>query len=138
MTYPGPIGSVISAGLLGGSDFGNLAQASSLCGACKEACPVDIDLPKLLLRVRAGQAPKKEESGRADQLTGGVGLSQPVRQMLRLYAWTAWHPALFSFAERLMGRISARSTPRRAATMAARWSSVTSPGPSEESVTREK
>ena len=25
-----------------------LAQASSLCGACKEACPVDIDLPRLL------------------------------------------------------------------------------------------
>ncbi|MDQ2692039.1 MAG: lactate utilization protein, partial [Chloroflexota bacterium] len=39
--YPGPIGSVISAGFFG-SDFVPLAQASSLCGACKEACPVDI------------------------------------------------------------------------------------------------
>src|ERR1041385_4672425 len=55
-TYSGPIGSVISAGF-GGSDFIPLAQASSLCGACKEACPVDIDLPKLLTRVRAGQIP---------------------------------------------------------------------------------
>ena len=33
--YPGPIGSVISAGFFG-SDFVPLAQASSLCGACKE------------------------------------------------------------------------------------------------------
>ena len=43
--YPGPIGSVISPGLLGLHEFGHLAQASSLCGACKDACPVDIDLP---------------------------------------------------------------------------------------------
>ena len=50
--YPGPIGSIISPGLLGSSEFGQLAQASSLCGACKDACPVDIDLPKLLTRVR--------------------------------------------------------------------------------------
>lgn len=52
--YPGPLGSVLSAGLFGACEFGHLARASSLCGACKEACPVDIDLPKLLLRVRAG------------------------------------------------------------------------------------
>ena len=52
--YSGPIGSVISPGLLGIAEYGQLARASSLCGACKEACPVDIDLPKLLLRIRAG------------------------------------------------------------------------------------
>jgi L-lactate dehydrogenase complex protein LldG len=45
---------VVSPGLFGQCEFGHLARASSLCGACKEACPVDIDLPKLLLRVRAG------------------------------------------------------------------------------------
>jgi len=43
--YPGPIGSVISPGLLG-ENYVHLAQASSLCGACKDVCPVDIDLPK--------------------------------------------------------------------------------------------
>src|ERR1041384_6180518 len=55
-TYSGPIGAVISAGL-DGEDFIPLAQASSLCGASKEACPVDIDLPKLLTRVRSGLSP---------------------------------------------------------------------------------
>ena len=45
--YPGPIGSIVSPGLLGLEQFGQLAQASSLCGACKDACPVDIDLPKI-------------------------------------------------------------------------------------------
>jgi L-lactate dehydrogenase complex protein LldF len=58
--YPGPIGSIVSPGLLG-ENFVQLAQASSLCGACKDACPVDIDLPKLLTRVRAGQSEMKEE-----------------------------------------------------------------------------
>lgn len=51
--YPGPIGSVISPGLFGVAAFGHLARASTLCGACKEACPVDIDLPRLLLELRA-------------------------------------------------------------------------------------
>ena len=52
--YPGPVGSVLAPALFSAAEFGHLARASSLCGACKEACPVDIDLPKLLLRVRAG------------------------------------------------------------------------------------
>jgi len=50
--YPGPIGSVISPVLFGMKDYGHLAMASTLCGACRDACPVQIDLPKLLLRVR--------------------------------------------------------------------------------------
>jgi L-lactate dehydrogenase complex protein LldF len=29
-----------------------LPYASSLCGACKQACPVDIDLPRMLLDLR--------------------------------------------------------------------------------------
>ena len=53
--YPGPIGSVVTPALFGCANFGPLAQASSLCGACREACPVDINLPELLLRVRAGE-----------------------------------------------------------------------------------
>src|SRR4030066_628442 len=60
-TYSGPMGSVVSPALFGQCEFGQLARASSLCGACREACPVEIDLPKLLLRVRAGigvQAPR--------------------------------------------------------------------------------
>ena len=83
--YSGPIGSVISAGFFG-SDFVPLAQASSLCGACKEACPVDIDLPKLLTRVRAGQSPVtvKLSSGTSDG-----GLSTLSKIFLRVYSRVA-------------------------------------------------
>jgi L-lactate dehydrogenase complex protein LldF len=53
-TYSGPIGAVIS-GLLHNSvtDVKALPYASTLCGACREACPVKIDLPRLLLDLRA-------------------------------------------------------------------------------------
>lgn len=53
--YVGPIGAVLSPAMFGYARFAHLARASSLCGACQEVCPVGIDLPRLLLRVRAGQ-----------------------------------------------------------------------------------
>jgi L-lactate dehydrogenase complex protein LldF len=92
--YPGPIGSVISPGLLGLKRFGHLAQASSLCGACKDACPVDIDLPKMLTRVRAG-APDRS-SRRA-----GIGLSLLSRIGLQTYGAIGSSPRLFEVAQRL-------------------------------------
>jgi L-lactate dehydrogenase complex protein LldF len=36
-----------------------LPYASSLCGACREVCPVKIDIPRLLLHLRAEIAPRK-------------------------------------------------------------------------------
>jgi L-lactate utilization protein LutB len=92
--YPGPIGSVISAGLFG-SDFVPLAQASSLCGACREACPVDIDLPKLLTRVRAGQSGTKEARRRE-----GGGLSGLSKIFLQMYSRVARSPRLFAVSQR--------------------------------------
>lgn len=52
--YPGPMGAVLS-NLLGprpGMHM-ELPFLSTLCGACREVCPVDIDLPRLLLELRA-------------------------------------------------------------------------------------
>lgn len=51
--YPGPIGAVITPQLIGISKAKQLPYASSLCGACKEVCPVKIDIPELLLHLRA-------------------------------------------------------------------------------------
>ena len=90
--YPGPIGSVVSPGLLG-ENYVHLAQASSLCGACKDACPVDIDLPKLLTRVRAGQF-SQPVSG------DGKGLSSSTRIGLQLYARLATHPKLYAASQK--------------------------------------
>jgi L-lactate dehydrogenase complex protein LldF len=94
--YPGPIGSVVSPGLLGLEQFGHLAQASSLCGACKDACPVDINLPRLLTDVRAG--PREEA-----QQKEAVGLSTLSSTGLRAYGVVASSPRLFEAAQSLAG-----------------------------------
>ncbi|MGH7399047.1 MAG: 4Fe-4S dicluster domain-containing protein, partial [Candidatus Rokuibacteriota bacterium] len=41
-TYPGPIGILLTAMLKGNESVRELAHASSLCGACKDVCPVRI------------------------------------------------------------------------------------------------
>ncbi len=54
--YPGPIGAILNPLLKGvGVDeqTDSLPYASSLCGACFEACPVRIDIPAVLVDLRA-------------------------------------------------------------------------------------
>jgi len=58
-TYSGPIGSVITPHLRGLQDWKHLSSASSLCGACTEACPVKIDLHHHLLQNRRNAAHQK-------------------------------------------------------------------------------
>jgi len=50
--YSGPIGAIVSPVLTNISDAKDLPFASSLCGACKEACPVKINIPRMLLHLR--------------------------------------------------------------------------------------
>ena len=59
-TYPGPIGSIVSPNLFG-SAAGHLPFASTLCGACRDICPVKIDIPRILLHLRW-----KETDGQSD------------------------------------------------------------------------
>jgi L-lactate dehydrogenase complex protein LldF len=54
--YPGPIGAVLSpqlTGMTGDAVNDSLPYASSLCGACYEVCPVKIDIPSILVELRA-------------------------------------------------------------------------------------
>jgi len=51
--YPGPIGAVLSPQLTGVEKNPSLPFASSLCGACVAACPVRIDIPSILVELRA-------------------------------------------------------------------------------------
>ncbi len=61
--YPGPIGAVLNPQLRGTASAidTSLPVASTLCGACFEACPVRIDIPSLLVHLRARVV---DESGR--------------------------------------------------------------------------
>jgi L-lactate dehydrogenase complex protein LldF len=50
--YSGPVGSVLTPGLYGMNPWWELPYASTLCGACEEVCPVRIQIPSMLLKLR--------------------------------------------------------------------------------------
>ena len=89
--YPGPVGAIVTPGLRGMEAFGELPHASSLCGACREVCPVRLDIPKMLLTLR-GEGVR----------TGTVPSPPMLRPALRLFAWTATRPRLYRLATRLV------------------------------------
>lgn len=65
--YPGPIGAVLTPLLEEDGAHDDLPYASSLCGACYEACPVKIPLHEMLVKlrqrkVRAGKTTGQERS----------------------------------------------------------------------------
>jgi L-lactate dehydrogenase complex protein LldF len=51
-TYPGPIGAILTPQLVGVEHAATLPFASSLCGYCYEVCPVKIDIPSVLVKLR--------------------------------------------------------------------------------------
>ncbi len=51
--YPGPIGAILTPQLVGTEHAASLPFASSLCGACYEVCPVKINIPEVLVHLRA-------------------------------------------------------------------------------------
>ena len=82
--YSGPVGRRADAGRSAASaDFHDLPHASSLCGACREVCPVRIDIPRMLLALRAADA-----SSRANRRCGS-------RSACRRLAGSGTRPALF-------------------------------------------
>jgi L-lactate dehydrogenase complex protein LldF len=62
--YSGPIGAVIMPQLHDFEQYNHLSGASSLCGACTENCPMNIDLHKMLLYNRRESVRKEKSSER--------------------------------------------------------------------------
>src|SRR5205085_6799781 len=63
--YSGPIGSILTPLYDSVAENPHLPHASSLCGACQAACPVKINIPHMLLGLRALQheaAPSRLEN----------------------------------------------------------------------------
>ncbi|MGE2836022.1 LutB/LldF family L-lactate oxidation iron-sulfur protein [Mycobacterium sp. SMC-4] len=93
--YPGPIGAILSPQLTGtdGHDDPNasLPYASSLCGACFDACPVRIDIPSILVHLRAAQV---------DSERGGLPSGQDLA--MKAAARTMASPKRFAMAEKAL------------------------------------
>ena len=63
--YGGPIGAILTPAMTGLAEARDLPYASSLCGACREVCPVRIDIPRMLLHLRKEIAEGDGGSGQA-------------------------------------------------------------------------
>jgi L-lactate dehydrogenase complex protein LldF len=97
--YPGPIGAVLSPQLTGLAANSSLPFASSLCGACYDVCPVAIDIPTMLVHLRA----EAVESTRRR-------LPSAERSLMAAAAWTMADSQRWTRALRAgrLGRFAAR------------------------------
>lgn len=92
--YPGPIGAVITPQLVGLKKTSQLPYASSLCGACREVCPVKIDIPELLLHLRHEIA------------DGGITQKPPKRKVIeelafKMYSFSWMNVTLYKLGNRV-------------------------------------
>ena len=90
--YPGPIGAVITPMLVGQARAADLPFASTLCGACREVCPVRINIPRMLLKLRR------------DLTQGGPEVRKPQRWealLFRVWRRGVTNPRLFALGGRL-------------------------------------
>ena len=103
--YPGPIGAVLTPQLAGmhghGDPVDSLPYASSLCGACFDACPVKIDIPSLLVHLRSRHVEQERRRRR---------VPTPEAAAMAAAAWVMSSPGRFAAAERATsaGRLLAR------------------------------
>ena len=106
--YPGPIGAILTPQLRGiarhpvDDQTASLPFASSLCGACFEVCPVRIDIPEVLVHLRARVV---------RQHAASPGLPAPDEVLLKSAGWVLREPRRLSMAERaaaLGGRVIGR------------------------------
>jgi L-lactate dehydrogenase complex protein LldF len=103
--YPGPIGAVLSPQLTGVAENATLPFASTLCGACYEVCPVAIDIPTMLVHLRARVVADNADHHR---VPGGE------RALMTSTAWAMNNPRRWRYALRSAraGRVLGRKRGR--------------------------
>ena len=96
--YSGPIGAVVSPILTSVPEARDLPYASSLCGACREVCPVKINIPRMLLHLRRELA----EGGKHSR---GKKASLVERTVMKGWRLSVASPFMMRVANRL-GRLA--------------------------------
>ncbi|GAA3716294.1 lactate utilization protein B [Streptomyces tremellae] len=125
--YPGPIGAILTPQLVGDphdKQASSLPYASSLCGACFEACPVRIDIPAVLTHLRARAVEAKPAAA-------------PEALAMAALARVFEHPRVYERAQRaggLLGRLARDGTLSRLPWPGSCWSAARDlPAPPAES-----
>jgi len=102
--YPGPIGAILTPQLMEMHHAQTLPFASSLCGACYEVCPVKINIPEVLLDLRAAVVNQERKQG--VRFFDPMYLGLRIANLLFSRAWI-FHAAQF------FGRIGAKLVTRK-------------------------
>lgn len=97
--YPGPIGAILTPQLQHMEHAQSLPYASSLCAACYEVCPVKINIPEILIDLRAQVT--DQERKRPGKLFDPMYVGMRAANLLFSRAW------LFHAGQKL-GRVGAR------------------------------
>jgi L-lactate dehydrogenase complex protein LldF len=97
--YPGPIGAILTPQLMHLRHAQSLPYASSLCGACYEVCPVKINIPEVLIELRAQVTDQERRT--LGKFFDPMYLGMRAANLIFSRAW------LFHAAQR-MGRIGLR------------------------------
>jgi L-lactate dehydrogenase complex protein LldF len=90
--YSGPIGSIITPAFAGLEKAKDLPFASTLCGACREICPVRIDIPRILLKLRSDWSEQKGTAG---------GPSLVEKLAMKLWSFSMRHRSTYNFVFRI-------------------------------------
>jgi L-lactate dehydrogenase complex protein LldF len=115
--YPGPMGAVLTPLLAAEApEAAEVAEASTLCGACMDACPVQIPLQDMLLSLRRAKAADAGGAQRAAWRAWSAAWSDPgrYRATTRAATWGRWASDLAGRLPVGRGWAAGRSMPRPA------------------------
>ncbi|MGD8883461.1 MAG: LutB/LldF family L-lactate oxidation iron-sulfur protein [Desulfobacterales bacterium] len=89
--YCGPVGAVVTPLLVGINRAKDLCQGETLCGACQDICPVNIDIPRMLLVMRAKLA-------EGDSAWGVTPADRKEKRLLQAWSWVIRNRKLYDAA----------------------------------------
>ena len=92
--YSGPVGAVIMPLLVDINEAKDLCQGETLCGACQDACPVNIDIPRMLLALRAKLA-EGDPKWNVSQSSGSE------KMIFQLWSWMIRNRSVYDFFLRM-------------------------------------
>ena len=88
--YSGPVGAVVMPLLAGINEAEDLCQGETLCGACQDACPINIDIPRMLLALRAKLAD-------GDPAWNVTRASNAEKMIFQMWSWLIRNRSVYDF-----------------------------------------
>ncbi|MCK5204289.1 MAG: lactate utilization protein, partial [Desulfobacterales bacterium] len=92
--YSGPVGAVVTPLLVGINRAKDLCLGETLCGACQDICPVNINLPRMLLALRTKLA-------EGDTVWGVTPANRNEKFLFQAWSWIIRNRGLYDVAVKL-------------------------------------